>query len=104
MLMDFVWVGQGENLYMSSGDASLEDAVRAWLDEEKNYHGEKIGEGDFASFGHYSTFSFSFSFFPSSCPCSNRDPSFLFSELSFPSPSLLWDERGKREKGKRGSI
>lgn len=40
---------------MSSGDASLEDAVRAWLDEEKNYHGEKIGEGDFASFGHYST-------------------------------------------------
>ncbi|KAK3202730.1 hypothetical protein GRF29_154g553185 [Pseudopithomyces chartarum] len=45
--------GQGENLFMSSGDASLEDAVRAWLDEEKNYHGEKIGEGDFMSWGHY---------------------------------------------------
>lgn len=41
---------------MSSGDASLEDAVRAWLDEEKNYHGEKIGEGDFMSWGHYSKF------------------------------------------------
>lgn len=41
---------------MSSGDASLEDAVRAWLDEEKNYHGEKIGEGDFMSWGHYSEF------------------------------------------------
>ncbi|KAL5387180.1 hypothetical protein DPSP01_003791 [Paraphaeosphaeria sporulosa] len=45
--------GQGENLFMSSGDASLADAVRAWLGEEANYHGEKIGEGDFAAWGHY---------------------------------------------------
>lgn len=26
-----------------------------WLDEEKNYHGEPIGQGDFGSYGHYST-------------------------------------------------
>jgi hypothetical protein len=39
---------------MSSGDATLSDAVRAWLGEEANYHGEKIGEGDFAAWGHYS--------------------------------------------------
>ncbi|KAJ4351756.1 uncharacterized protein N0V89_007099 [Didymosphaeria variabile] len=46
--------GQGENLFMSSADASLADAVRAWLGEEANYHGEKIGEGDFGAWGHYS--------------------------------------------------
>jgi hypothetical protein len=25
-----------------------------WLDEEKNYHGEVIPQGDFGSYGHYS--------------------------------------------------
>lgn len=55
--------GQGENLFMSSGDASLADAVRAWLGEEANYHGEKIGEGDFMAWGHYSKTLF-FSFLP----------------------------------------
>jgi len=46
--------GQGENLFMSTGDASYEQAVQSWLDEEKDYHGEKIGEGDFSEWGHFS--------------------------------------------------
>lgn len=25
-----------------------------WMDEEKDYHGEAIGEGDFSKYGHYS--------------------------------------------------
>ncbi|KAK7720935.1 hypothetical protein SLS64_001228 [Diaporthe eres] len=45
--------GQGENLFMSSGDASLTDATHAWLNEKPNYHGENIPDGDFGSYGHY---------------------------------------------------
>lgn len=45
--------GQGENLFMSSGNASLADATRAWLNEKPNYHGENIPDGDFAKYGHY---------------------------------------------------
>lgn len=45
--------GQGENLYMSSGNAELDHAVEAWLGEEKAYSGEKVGEGDFAKWGHF---------------------------------------------------
>lgn len=45
--------GQGENLYMSSGNASFSDAVQNWLDEEKHYSGEKVGEGDFGKWGHF---------------------------------------------------
>jgi len=45
--------GQGENLYMSSGSASFSDAVQNWLDEEKQYSGEKIGEGDLGKWGHF---------------------------------------------------
>lgn len=45
--------GQGENLYMSSGNAELDQAVQAWLEEEKAYGGEKIGEGDFGKWGHF---------------------------------------------------
>ncbi|KAH8656593.1 CAP domain-containing protein [Tricladium varicosporioides] len=45
--------GGGENLYASSGGASFVDGVHAWVDEKKNYHGEKIGEGNFGSYGHY---------------------------------------------------
>ncbi|KAL8727653.1 MAG: hypothetical protein Q9166_005889 [cf. Caloplaca sp. 2 TL-2023] len=45
--------GQGENLYWSKPNGSLEDASKGWLSEKKNYHGEKIGQGNFASFGHY---------------------------------------------------
>lgn len=45
--------GQGENLFMSSGNASLLDASRAWLAEKPNYHGENIPDGNFGSYGHY---------------------------------------------------
>lgn len=45
--------GQGENLFMSSGSASLLDGTRAWLAEKPNYHGEKIADGNFGSYGHY---------------------------------------------------
>lgn len=46
--------GQGENLYMASDNETLSAAVKAWLAEEKNYHGETIPNGNFESYGHYS--------------------------------------------------
>lgn len=46
--------GQGENLYMSTSDASFEQAVHAWLDEGTKYQGESIAEGNFSDWGHYS--------------------------------------------------
>ena len=45
---------EGENLYMSNGDASFEDAVDSWLNEEKKYHGEHIGQGNLADWEHFS--------------------------------------------------
>lgn len=45
--------GQGENLYWSKPNGSMADASQGWVNEVKNYHGEKIGEGDFGSYGHY---------------------------------------------------
>jgi uncharacterized protein YkwD len=47
---------QGENLAAGSalGGNPLERGTKMWLDEEKNYHGQKIGEGNFGSYGHYS--------------------------------------------------
>jgi hypothetical protein len=44
---------QGENLYMSDGNADLEDAVQDWLNDEKKYDGEKIGEGDFKDWDNF---------------------------------------------------
>lgn len=45
----------GENLYQQScGDCTYADAVKAWLGEEVYYHGQKIPEGDFEAYGHYS--------------------------------------------------
>jgi hypothetical protein len=38
---------------MSSGNASLLDATRAWLAEKPNYRGENIPQGNFGSYGHY---------------------------------------------------
>jgi hypothetical protein len=38
---------------MYTGDASFEDAVKAWLGEEKAYNGERIGDGKLADWGHY---------------------------------------------------
>lgn len=46
--------GQGENLYWSSDDGSFADAVNMWVKEGEKYHGEKIGEGNLADWGHYS--------------------------------------------------
>lgn len=48
--------GQGENLFMSSGDAEFDQAVQSWMEEEKDYNGEKVGEGEFQKWGHYCEF------------------------------------------------
>jgi cysteine-rich secretory family protein len=51
--------GQGENLYMSfgrSGGNHLTSASDLWIAEKADYNGERIGEGNFASYGHYSEF------------------------------------------------
>ncbi|KAM0798239.1 CAP domain-containing protein [Usnea florida] len=45
--------GQGENLFWISAGGSLATGSQAWVDERKAYHGEKIGEGNFESYGHY---------------------------------------------------
>ena len=38
---------QGENVFLSDhDDAKFEDAVQSWLNGEKKYSGEKVGEGD----------------------------------------------------------
>ncbi|KAI4232451.1 MAG: hypothetical protein LQ349_005002 [Xanthoria aureola] len=44
---------QGENLYWSKPNGSREAASQGWVDEKQNYHGEKIGEGNFGSYGHF---------------------------------------------------
>ncbi|KAJ2992536.1 hypothetical protein NUW58_g2130 [Xylaria curta] len=46
--------GQGENLaWASASSTPLAMSANMWLAEEKNYHGEPIGQGDFGSYGHY---------------------------------------------------
>ena len=45
---------EGENLFMSSEAAELEDAVESWLNEEKTYTGQIVAGGPFedgANFG-----------------------------------------------------
>ncbi|RYC64356.1 hypothetical protein CHU98_g1845 [Xylaria longipes] len=45
---------QGENLaWASASSTPLAMSADMWLAEEKNYHGEPIGQGDFGSYGHY---------------------------------------------------
>ncbi|KAK9420530.1 putative Glycoside hydrolase family 128 protein [Seiridium unicorne] len=45
---------QGENLaWASASSTPLLMSANMWLGEEKNYHGEPIGQGDFGSYGHY---------------------------------------------------
>ncbi|KAL8711725.1 MAG: hypothetical protein Q9220_003896 [cf. Caloplaca sp. 1 TL-2023] len=44
---------QGENLYWSKPSGSLAASSHGWVNEKKDYHGEKIGEGNFMSYGHY---------------------------------------------------
>ena len=38
---------EGENLFMSSEDADLEEAVESWLREEKQYTGQIVAGGNF---------------------------------------------------------
>ncbi|SPJ74183.1 related to plant PR-1 class of pathogen related proteins [Fusarium torulosum] len=49
--------GQGENLayaYSSSGFKNpITAGTKAWLNEKKNYKGEKIPKGNFSEYGHY---------------------------------------------------
>lgn len=47
----------GENLYVSTEDASYEQAVQAWLAEEPDFDGEKFGDGNAVKYGHYSKYS-----------------------------------------------
>ena len=44
----------GENIFMSVDDASFDQAVDSWLEEEKKYSGQSIGEGNIADWGHFS--------------------------------------------------
>ncbi|TGJ83598.1 hypothetical protein E0Z10_g5161 [Xylaria hypoxylon] len=45
---------QGENLaWFSASSTPLLGSANMWLAEEKNYHGEPIGQGNFGSYGHY---------------------------------------------------
>ena len=48
--------GVGENLFGVSPPQAdiLRRGAQDWIEESVNYHGEKIGEGDLNSFGHYS--------------------------------------------------
>ena len=46
--------GQGESLYWSSSDSdTLASGAQAWVNEQTNYSGQNIGNGDFGSYGHY---------------------------------------------------
>lgn len=55
--------GEGENLYMMMGGSHqpLKTGVESWVNEKPHYHGEKIAEGDFSSYGHYTQVSLSLS-------------------------------------------
>ncbi|KAB5536030.1 CAP domain-containing protein [Coniochaeta sp. 2T2.1] len=49
---------QGENLFWGMASPGpykdpYTHAAQGWMNEAAKYHGEKIGEGDFGSFGHY---------------------------------------------------
>lgn len=44
---------EGENLYVGGQDATYEDAIDSWLNEEKKYHGEAIGEGNLSDWQHF---------------------------------------------------
>lgn len=46
--------GAGQNLAFSSETLTCESSVKLWFDnEKKKYHGQKIGDGDFEGYGHY---------------------------------------------------
>ena len=47
---------QGENIFMIDGDAKYEDAVQNWLNGEKKYSGERVGEVNFEEWGQFGKF------------------------------------------------
>lgn len=53
-------IQEGENLYWGWASdhkqGTFVQAMQAWLNEESNYHGESIGQGNLADWGHYSKF------------------------------------------------
>lgn len=58
---------QGENLFWGMASPGpykdpYTHAAQSWMNEAAKYHGEKIGEGDFSGYGHYSK----------SCPMGKR--------------------------------
>jgi pathogenesis-related protein 1 len=54
---NFAHCQAAENLWGRSaiGTNALTDAAKSWVSESANYHGEKIPDGNFGSYGHYST-------------------------------------------------
>jgi len=38
---------------LGGGHQPFKKGVEAWVNEKPNYHGEKIAEGDFKGYGHY---------------------------------------------------
>lgn len=44
---------EGENVFMSHGDATLEDAVKGWLSQEKKYTGQIVAGGNSDEWGHF---------------------------------------------------
>lgn len=44
---------EGENLWVGDKDATYEDAIDDWLNEEKKYHGEVIGDGNMDDWEHF---------------------------------------------------
>ena len=44
---------EGENVFMSKEDATLEDAVKGWLSQEKKYTGQIVAGGNFDDWGHF---------------------------------------------------
>ena len=53
---------EGENLFAEMGNPAppASQGAQAWINEGKNYHGQKIGEGNFGDYGHYSKISLLF--------------------------------------------
>lgn len=51
--------GEGENLFWGWSSPKpyadpYKHAAQAWMNEAQKYHGEKVGEGVVADYGHYS--------------------------------------------------
>ena len=44
---------EGENVFMSKENATLEDAVRDWLSQEKKHTGQRVAGGNFDDWGHF---------------------------------------------------